>query len=239
MRHIPNLLTLTNLLFGAFSIVLTLKGDQVTGAWFIIFALVFDFLDGLAARALDAMSEIGNLLDSLADMISFGLAPAVAVFVLAEQSADPGPWHVGQFHLLPFFSFIYTAAAAFRLARFSASGSEGTNFRGLPAPAAALFLASLPLIKNRFTGLDILQSILDSQWFLLGISAVLAFLMISRLPMLSLKFSNLKWNENQSRYFLILLSVILIILIQCAAFPIIIFSYILLSLFDLKFEGSR
>jgi CDP-diacylglycerol--serine O-phosphatidyltransferase len=239
IRQIPNLLTLTNLIFGCISIILTLKGEQVLGAWFIIFALLFDFLDGLAARLLDAQSRIGNLLDSLADIVSFGVAPAIALYVLLDQSAQLLDITSGSMAVVPFLALLFPAAAAYRLARFSSSDNEESSFRGLPTPAAALFMASLPLIKNRFTDLDLLQSMLTNQLVLLVIIVILSLLMVSSIPLLSFKFKNLSWSENQSRYLLILLSVILIILIQCAAFPIIIFSYILLSLVESGFSQSH
>lgn len=234
IRQIPNILTLVNLALGASSIILTLSGYPLFGGWFIIFAAIFDLFDGLAARLLDAKSEIGNILDSLADVVSFGMAPAVVIYHLLEQTYFVMGIHGEGLPVLPFISLLVVIAAAWRLARFSGTQSGTDHFKGLPAPAGGLFIASLPLIRNRFSDIEVLFNLLSNHWVLLVIVFVISGLMVSKVPMLTMKFRNLRWTENSSRFLLIGLSLVLVILIQCAALPLIVFSYILLSLIETK-----
>jgi CDP-diacylglycerol--serine O-phosphatidyltransferase len=234
IRQIPNLITLFNLFLGTSSIILTLTGFPLLGGWFIIFAAIFDFFDGLAARILDAKSEMGNILDSLADLVSFGVAPAVVLFTLLENTATRIIPPADQAITISYVAVVLALAAAWRLARFSIQREEKAKFSGLPAPAAGLFIASLPLIKNRYKDIELLFDLLSNQLFLMAVAVLIALLMISKLPLLSMKFRNLTWNDNASRYILIIISLILIALIQCAALPLIIISYIILSLMELN-----
>lgn len=234
IRQIPNILTLANLALGASSIILTLEGYPLFGGWFIIFAAFFDFFDGLAARILDAKSEMGNVLDSLADVVSFGMAPSVVLYKLLSDSVWVQGLPSEQLPVLPFISLLFVISVAWRLARFTSSQSGITFFRGLPAPAGGLFVASLPLIKNRYKTIDLIFDSLSNHYILIGIILILSLLMVSSIPMLAMKFRNLWWTENSSRFLLIGLSLVLVILIQCAALPLIIFSYIILSLLERK-----
>jgi CDP-diacylglycerol--serine O-phosphatidyltransferase len=187
---------------------------------------------------LDARSEMGNILDSLADVVSFGVAPSIVMFNLlntAEITAiTPGEDAIN----LSYFGILLALTAGWRLARFSSSTTNRDYFLGLPAPAAGLFIAALPLIKNRYREIDPLFNLLNSQIALLIILVVISFLMVSRIPLLSMKFKNLKWSDNASRYILAGISLILIGLIQCAALPLIIISYIILSIVELNSSKS-
>ncbi|MFO7613657.1 MAG: CDP-diacylglycerol--serine O-phosphatidyltransferase [Bacteroidales bacterium] len=228
-NQIPNFVTLLNLLCGSIAGTLAFSGELVMASWFIIFAAMFDFLDGMLARALNAYSAIGAQLDSLADVVSFGLAPAAILFVLLHESIGIAVYS-GELTVLPFVAFIFLISAAYRLARFNAEGSEIKDFIGLPAPAAGLFVASIPLIPVYGRPVQIIWGFISNEFILLGITGLLSFLMISRIPMLSLKFRNLKWQDNRAGYILAGSAAVLLPLLHATAIPFIITIYILLSL---------
>ncbi|MBW6460835.1 MAG: CDP-alcohol phosphatidyltransferase family protein [Bacteroidales bacterium] len=228
-NQIPNAVTLLNLLCGSVAVTFAFSGDLVLASWFIILAAIFDFLDGMLARALKAYSAIGAQLDSLSDVVSFGLAPAVIMYVLLRESMGIDTYP-GEFQFIPFIAFLLVLAAAYRLARFNAAGTGQQAFRGLPTPATGLFIASLPFILFQQSYLTFLKDIIGNQFTLLGIVIFLSILMVSRLQLLSLKFKSFRWQGNQSRYFLVILAIILLFFFQTAAFPFIIITYILLSL---------
>lgn len=218
-----------NLLCGSVAVTFAFSGELVLASWFIIFAAIFDFLDGMLARALKAQSSIGAQLDSLADVVSFGLAPAVIMYVLLRASTDIEA-HIGEFHFTPFSAFILVMAAAYRLARFNADDTGKQAFKGLPTPATGLFIASLPFILFQQSYLIFLKDIISNQYTLLGIVIFLSILMTSRLTMLSLRFEISRWKDNKSQFFLVSLAIILLFFFQAAAFPLIIFAYIFLSI---------
>lgn len=218
-----------NLLCGSVAVTFAFSGELVLASWFIIFAAIFDFLDGMLARALKAQSSIGAQLDSLADVVSFGLAPAVIMYVLLRASTDIEA-HIGEFHFIPFSAFILVMAAAYRLARFNADDTGKQAFKGLPTPATGLFIASLPFILFQQSYLIFLKDIISNQYTLLGIVIFLSILMTSRLTMLSLRFEISRWKDNKSQFFLVSLAIILLFFFQAAAFPLIIFAYIFLSI---------
>ena len=226
MKQIPNLITCLNLLAGSFACVMALKFNNYTGAFiFIAMASVFDFLDGLAARLLKAYSNIGAELDSLADVVSFGLAPGCIVYsYFASYTNIAG---------FPLLAFLLPVFAALRLAKFNVDKRQTTSFLGLPVPASGLFWASfIPSIHP----IAALFSI--SNYVLLTIVVVLliAFcvLMVSELPMFSLKFKNLKWADNQWPFLLIGISAIILIVFYALGMVLlgvsaIILTYIILS----------
>ena len=226
-RNIPNALTCCNLFSGCVASVYAFWGDYKVAAWAVIVAAVFDFLDGFAARLLHAYSPIGKELDSLADDVSFGLAPGVAVYsYLFGCPAATWAW-------LPFTGFLLSVFSALRLAKFNIDERQTTSFIGLPTPANAIFWM--------FT-----VASLSHYHLLLGRSGVLtmvvlvvafSFLLVCELPMFSLKFHDYALKNNVVRYFFLALSLLFLlvalILPQCSvllAFPIIILFYILLSI---------
>jgi len=231
MKHIPNLITCLNLLAGCFACVMALKFNNYTGAFiFIAMAAVFDFLDGLSARLLKAYSDIGIQLDSLADVISFGLAPGCIVYSYFASYT-----YIGGFPLLAFLLPVFSAV---RLAKFNVDGRQTTSFLGLPVPASGLFwssfIPSIHWIAAPFSiyGLLTMVSIL-----------LIAFcvLMVSELPMFSLKFKNLKWKDNQWSFLLIGISVVIMAVfaalgIALLGVSVIILVYLALSLVKLWVE---
>ena len=235
-KHIPNFITLMNLLSGVLSLYFGLTGDIKLSALMIFVAAIFDFFDGFAARLLNARSDIGLQLDSLSDMVSFGVAPAFVLFHTIKMVLDmSGGTHL---NYVAFSAFIIPLFAALRLAKFNIDENQTTSFTGMPTPAVAIFFASLPIMiqiclaGNRGFYYDIVTN----PYVLSAAGIVLSLLMVSRLPMFSLKFKSASWRENQTQYIFIALSIFLLLILRIAAIPLIIILYILLSLKDYWFE---
>lgn len=227
-KHIPNFITLMNLLCGIFSIYLGMKGEIQLSAAMIFVAAIFDFFDGFLARILNAKSAIGVQLDSLADMVSFGVAPA---FVLFHTFMMPEVGMTDE-NYLPFIAFMVPLFSALRLAKFNIDENQTSSFIGMPTPAVAILLASFPIVilvclaDNK----GLYYDILTNPYFLAGTALASSLLMVSPLQMFALKFTSVSWAENQTRYIFIVLSVFLIILLKLAAIPLIILMYLLLSI---------
>lgn len=247
MKHIPNLFTLLNLLFGCLAIVATLQngiaiqydpeGTQLVNIpekiWlaslFIGIAGLVDFLDGFVARLFNASSELGKQLDSLADVVSFGVAPSMILYQflrLSFASQEDG-LHVSQFWLAPVF--MLACAAAYRLGRFNLDASQQYGFKGVPVPAAGLLVASLPLIYWNEPA-EWIRGILLDKWFIYGLVLLLSWLMVSRLPLMALKFKDKSLAGNLPKIILLALSLLCIIFLKWLSVPVIFILYILLSL---------
>lgn len=233
MRHLPNLITILNLLSGCVGITLAFAGNIHIAAFMIGVAAIFDFLDGFTARMLHVNSDIGKQLDSLADIISFGLLPGVIVFQMMNNSLN-----IPQFRLLgqvipPFLAFILPAFSALRLARFNIDPRQTNSFFGLPTPASALLFGSFPLIA-RYSDLNeqnfLINSLLNNYYFLAGITILISILLVSEIPLIALKFKNFKWSGNQPQYLLLLSTFILAIFLGLKAIPLSILIYIIISL---------
>jgi CDP-diacylglycerol---serine O-phosphatidyltransferase len=226
LRHIPNALTCCNLLCGALGIVYVLNADQTFPvAVFVWLALVFDFLDGYLARILHVSSPLGKELDSLADMISFGLLPSVFMFAtIKHHSANP---------YLPYLALCISVFSALRLAKFNIDESQADSFKGLPTPANALLITGLPFL-SRF-GFEFLFQPLT----LILISMGFSFLLVSRIELFALKFKDFTWRNNKMQFTFLFFSVLLLVSFKFAAIPLIIIFYILLSLSGLVATGQR
>lgn len=233
-KHIPNFITLLNLFSGSVAIVFAFKGNLMLASWFIGFAAIFDFMDGMAARLLNARSEIGVQLDSLADLISFGLAPGVIVYQLMNTTVSPPFLYFNDINVFALLAFIIPAFSALRLAKFNIDESQTTSFIGLPTPANALFFASLPLVVFQAEELanTWILYLSNNYWVLAAITILFSLLMVSNIHLFSLKLKNFKFRENLSRYALLFLSLALIIFLKYYALPLIVLSYILISLIE-------
>lgn len=219
---IPNLLTLSNLLCGSFAAVSALKfGNLEWAFWFMVIAAVFDFFDGFVARLLKCPSPIGVQLDSLADMISFGLVPAAIVYVMCTRSL-PEDSSFGLFGVYTLICFALAAFSALRLAKFNIDETQHTEFCGLPTPACALFFASLGLIEAR-TGFGV------AGYYVALFVPVACWLLISPIRMFALKFQGFGWRGNEIRYIFLALSVVLIAVLRLHSIPAVIILYILIS----------
>lgn len=203
-----------------------LKGNLETAAIFIIIAALFDFFDGFAARLLKVSSPIGKELDSLSDVVSFGVAPGMIIYAwLVRCTEGISPLHLGTaYEFLPFIALLVPALSAVRLARFNIDENQATSFLGLPTPANAMFLGFLPLAAERLV-------FLNNFWIVWLLTIVFSLLLVSRIWMLSLKFKDFKWKGmNIARYVLLILGLVLIPIFHWGAFPIIIMAYIIISL---------
>jgi CDP-diacylglycerol--serine O-phosphatidyltransferase len=240
---VPNAITAMNLVCGSLAVFFAVDGQLGWAAIFIFVAAVFDFLDGFAARFLKAYSVIGKELDSLADMVSFGLAPAAIVFTMLEftlfgknQGIHEIDANWSQWITL-YSSLIIPVAGAFRLAKFNTDDRQSEQFLGMPIPANAIFFASLALVLELGTNQSIVPIILNKYTILASIY-ICSFLMVSELPMFNLKFKNLKLKENALRYVFIGITVLLLIFLQIYALPLIIIWYVLLSVIS-YLAGSK
>jgi len=241
-KHIPNFITILNLLSGCIAIVAAFDGMLVLSAYLVVLAAILDFLDGMLARALGAISEIGKQLDSLADVISFGVAPGVILFCLMSESTTTPEIFISSINIIPYLAFLIPAFSAIRLAKFNVDSSQSSSFRGLPTPANALLIASFPMIISRAADsggspFAEFSYLIEMPYFLVISSVVLSYLLISRIKLFSLKFKTLEWNGNSIRYIFLIIALILLFTIQCAGIPIIILLYILLSLLFFQRQG--
>jgi len=238
-RNIPNLITLLNLASGLFSIWAAFNGDLVTSSVFIFIAAVFDFMDGTVARLLNSITSIGKELDSLADIVSFGVAPGFIIYHLLLQSNFLPQAYVYDVNIIPFISFIIPLFGALRLAKFNIDVRQTNVFFGLPIPAVAIFIASIPLViffqleSGNFIH-DLLIKALLNSFFLILITVLLSVLMILDIQLFSLKFRGFTWNENRVRYLFLLISIVLIMIFYFISIPIIIFLYIIISIVNKK-----
>lgn len=234
-KYSPNFITCLNIISGSLAVLFAIKGELSVSVILIIAATIFDFFDGLAARILHAYSPLGKELDSLADMISFGLAPGMLMMVMqeyalfginvrAENFLDLSIWEITCISaslLIPVFS-------AVRLAKFNIDTRQTNSFIGLPTPANALFIASLALITEHGK-FEILDAYILQPFVLLVITIVMSLLLVSELPMFSLKFKNISWIDNKVRYIFLSISVTLILAFNIYGIAAVILSFILIS----------
>lgn len=253
-KNIPNFFTLLNLIFGCIAIVLILQVGQsivimnndtgaydpffpeklAWGSFFIFLAAVVDFLDGFVARLFKATSKMGEQLDSLSDLVSFGVAPGMILYQLLRLSyaQEEGGLDTSFISLLP--AFIFTVAAAWRLAKFNISANQTESFSGVPTPSAGLLIASFPLIIwYEYFGM---QQLFINKWFLYGVIVLVSYLMVSNLPLMALKFKDFSYKNNAGRFILIALSAAIVIVLGLTknlwlSWPIIFVLYVLLSIF--------
>lgn len=218
IRHIPNGLTICNLLCGCAGIISTFTDSPRSAAVFVWVACVFDFFDGLAARALNVNSPIGKELDSLADMVSFGALPAFVMYRLIESSTNL-PW-------LSALGFSIAAFSALRLAKFNIDERQHDKFIGLPTPANAIFITGLVFLPRP------LDSILHSDIALVAVAIVSSLLLVSPLELIALKFKTYSWADNRLRFTFLLLAVLSLVIWRLGALSLIIPGYIVLSLFS-------
>lgn len=241
---IPNFVTLLNLLCGSIAVLFAVNNLFVAAAVFVFLGIFFDFFDGLLARKLNVQSEIGLQLDSLADMVTSGLVPGIVMFKLISLSIDDSAFltgstdwnsmlHLGDFKFAPIalIGFLVTLGSAYRLAKFNVDEEQQSYFKGLPTPANALLILSLPLIME-FQNNDLINSIILNTWFLIPLAIASCYILNAPVKLFALKFKDWSFKNNAIRYLFILLCVVLLIVFQFAAIPLIILLYILMSLFS-------
>lgn len=213
-KHIPNTITSLNLFSGSIGVVMAFQANYQAAMACMLFAAVFDFCDGLAARALHAYSSIGKELDSLADVVSFGFLPATMVYQLLSTT--------GIHPILPFAAYIITVFSALRLAKFNVDERQTTSFIGLATPANAIFWAGLTVSYHQYAG--------ACPYAILVLILVMSFLLVAEIPFFSLKFKNLKWKDNGIRFIFLIISIALLLVLQLDAFMWIILAYILMAM---------
>ena len=231
MRQIPNLLTLLNVFCGSCALVSIQNGRYTEGVIFIAVCLVADYFDGFAARLLDAKSDFGRELDSLADIVSFGVVPAMILYKLITTAT---PTSLFRHDYAPLAAFIITAFSAYRLAKFNLDARQTDGFIGLNTPANTLFFIGLLLIKqNEISGLDTLTA---SPTFLYALIPLSSYLLVSEIPMFSFKIKKLGWSGNEIRFIFAAAAAALLFLMHEAAILLLVVIYVLLNvgLFFLK-----
>lgn len=259
MKQVPNLFTLLNLFFGCIAIVfimqtntgiVTLDDGGATevvfpermafGALFIFFAAAVDFFDGFFARLLKASTDKGKQLDSLSDVVSFGVAPGMILFQLLRLGYAQNENGLDTSLLLLLPAFIFTGAVAWRLAKFNVSTNQSDSFIGVPSPAAGLVVASFPLIIHQYVKMDTaswlynttVPQLLINIWLLYFAIAVISYLMVCNRTFIAFKFKSYSFKDNSLKYSLLILSVLLLILLQWLAIPIIFLLYLVFSAFS-------
>lgn len=223
-RHIPNIITCCNLLSGCVAALFAFEGMYSLAFTFIIAGAVFDFFDGLTARALKVSSPIGKELDSLADVITFGMAPASMVYSWLRECADAHLELLVAF-VMPFAAFLLVAFSALRLAKFNVDERQTSSFIGLPTPANALFWGALVIGSH-----DSIVAYPYGWCLVVALVLLFSWLLVAEIPMFSLKFKNLAWKSNQTAYIFLLVSLVLLFLLGLNGLSAVIGWYIILSI---------
>jgi CDP-diacylglycerol---serine O-phosphatidyltransferase len=227
-KLLPSFLTCLNLMCGCVAVVLAFNNNLVWAAYLVFLAAFFDLLDGMAARLLHAYSEFGKQLDSLADMVSFGLVPGVVMFKIFQYPFNELLEGGGILPvLLTFYPFLITVFSALRLAKFNIDVRQTDSFIGLNTPANTMFTVSWPLIIH--SGPAAFSAFILNPYVLIVLIALQSYLLIAEIPMFSFKMKSLAWKGNEIRYLFLGLVVILLVTFLFAAIPLIIFFYVLLS----------
>jgi CDP-diacylglycerol--serine O-phosphatidyltransferase len=230
-KQIPNTITLLNLVCGCLAIISTFHKTFELTATLVILAAVLDFFDGFAARLLKVNSEMGKQLDSLADMVTFGVVPGfvmyqLIIFDIGSSSAYIGPnepvWS------LAYIALVIPVFSAYRLAKFNIDTRQSDSFIGLPTPANALFICFLPMLM--IPDGNAIADFLLKPYVLVAICIIQSYLMITEIPLIALKFKKFSFVGNEWRYVLIILGFILLVLLKQKAVPLIIILYVILSL---------
>ncbi|MCH7785349.1 MAG: CDP-alcohol phosphatidyltransferase family protein [Bacteroidetes bacterium] len=242
IKQIPNILTSLNLLCGCVAVLFVVSGDLIVVAFFVVIGIIFDFLDGFAARLLKTQSKTGLQFDSLADMVTSGLVPGLVMLQLLNvsifgntmtisETLSPSSLNNEFSNYLPFVGLLVTVASGYRLAKFNVDIRQTDSFIGLPTPANTLLILSLPLILE-FQNSHLIESVILNKWFLLGVILVSCILLNSKIHLFALKFKTWDFKNNAIRYVFLLLSLIALILMKFIAIPIIITLYVIISVFQ-------
>lgn len=237
-RFIPNFITLLNLFFGCIAVVFAVQGNLSLAAGFVILGIFFDFFDGLAARALKVQSDMGKQLDSLADVVTSGLVPGIVMMQLIYMACldfiPKNLWGETEINLtseafLPLLGLLITLGSAYRLAKFNIDERQTNSFIGLPTPANALWIISLPLILI-YQPSELVYDFLLNPWVLILLTLISTFLLNAPIPLFSLKFKTRSFKANSERYVFLIVSITLLITFWFIAIPLIILLYLIISL---------
>jgi CDP-diacylglycerol---serine O-phosphatidyltransferase len=233
-KNIPNSITLLNLFSGCIAIVFTFQQEFLWAFCFVCLGIFLDFFDGFFARLFKVSSPLGLQLDSLADMVTSGVAPGtVMFFMMSIALKSPSLHELNQDNWFCFLGFIITLGACYRLANFNIDTRQTDSFIGLPTPANALFIMSLPLVLQASDSLIVLE-ILTDKWVLLAITLLSAYVMNAEIPLFSLKVKDFSFKKNVLQLFFILSSIVFILVFKYLGIPMIIIFYVLLSVINNK-----
>ncbi|QOD61495.1 CDP-alcohol phosphatidyltransferase family protein [Polaribacter haliotis] len=229
-KHIPNLLTLSNLFCGVLATIFAVEGNFGLAGLLVVIGIFFDFFDGFAARLLNVSGELGKQLDSLADMVTSGVVPGIIMLKLFQINIFNTPHSFFDDSILGFslIGLILTLGACYRLAKFNIDTRQSESFIGLPTPAMSLFVISLPIIQTT-TDFEFVKSLISNNYFLIAITIILTYLMNAEIPLFSLKFKEYSFKNNVIKYLFLLISLMMIITLQYLSIPLIIILYVILS----------
>lgn len=236
-KHIPNTITLLNLASGLLAVIAVFKGYYDEAFIFVCLGIFFDFWDGFLARKFKVSGELGLQLDSLADVVTSGVVPGLMMFKLFQdiQEDDTSKYFLmEEFYYMgfvPYLGFIITLASAYRLAKFNIDTRQTDSFIGLPTPANALLIMSIPMIQYAGTH-EWLVEALYNPFILLAITVLSAYMLNAEIPLFSLKMKDFSWEKNKLQVIFLALSVVLLFLIGFTALPVIILLYVALSVIN-------
>ena len=229
-KHIPNIITLLNLFSGCIAVVFAANKDFEMAFLFVSIGIFLDFFDGFFARLFKVSGQLGLQLDSLADMVTSGLVPGLVMFQMLSAAEDMADLPM----FFPYLGFIITLGSCYRLANFNIDTRQTDSFIGLPTPANALFILSLPLVLKYSESIIILE-ILINPWVLLAVTLFSAYILNAEIPLFSLKVKNFTFKKNAIQIVFLLVSVLLLVFFQFAGIPLLILFYVLLSVINNKF----
>jgi CDP-diacylglycerol--serine O-phosphatidyltransferase len=241
IKQIPNIITSLNLICGCVAIMFAVSGDLVSASFFAFAGIFLDFFDGLAARALNAQSQVGLQLDSLADVVTSGVLPGIVMVQLLSEALTGTSLDITAIFsstsnstsiesYLPFIGLLIAVASGYRLAKFNVDTRQTTSFIGLPVPANTFLILSLPLIL-RFQASQQITDFILAPWFLIVITLLSCVLLNADVSLFGLKFKTWNFKDNAVRYLFLIASAFLLVMLKFIAIPVIIVLYILVSLF--------
>lgn len=233
-KHIPNLITLLNLFCGCIALVFAGEANFEMAFFFVCFGIFFDFFDGFFARLFNVSSPLGLQLDSLADMVTSGVVPGFVMYKMLSNGVASNPTLI----YLPYLGFIITLGSCYRLANFNIDTRQSDSFIGLPTPANALFILSLPLILKNSDSLLVLE-LLINPWILIFVSILSAFILNAEISLFALKIKKFNFKDNALQLFFLLISILLLGYLQFAGVALIIVFYVLLSLITNQFKANK
>ena len=240
IKQLPNIITSLNILCGSVALIFAVSGDLVTATFFAFLGIFFDFFDGMAARLLNAQSEVGLQLDSLADVITSGVVPGIVMVQLLSQATIAEYIDISSIissegskfnfvNYLPLIGLLIIVASAYRLAKFNVDTRQTSSFIGLPTPANTILILSLPLILY-YQPSEAIEGIILNKWFLIALTVVSSMLLNAEIKLFALKFKTWDFKNNTIRYLYLFLAAVLLVLLKFIAIPLIVILYIVLSI---------
>ena len=229
-KQVPNIITLLNLFCGCIAVVFVAELNYEMAFFFVSLGIFLDFFDGFFARLFKVSSPLGLQLDSLADMVTSGVVPGYVMYSMLKLSQNPASTDI----IIPYLGFIIALGSCYRLANFNIDTRQTDSFIGLPTPANALFILSLPLVLKHSDSLVVFD-ILSNQWILLAITVISAYILNAEIPLFSLKIKDFTFKKNALQIVFLTLSLFLLVFFKYLGIPLIIITYVLLSVFNNKF----